>query len=365
MKWIAKFARIFVGVLFVFSGLIKANDPLGFSYKLQEYFEVLNMPFLMPLSLALAIFICWVEVVLGILLLLGIYRNLVLWLLSLMMVFFTFLTFYSAYFNKVTSCGCFGDAIPFTPWQSFSKDVILVVMIVVLIFNRQYIRPIAGPRLAVFLFVSLSILVLAFPLYTYTYLPVVDFRPYRIGVNWYNATPEHIKMKFFYTLKNKKTGVQQEFEAYPTDTNWAYVSNRTEPLNKSTKPIEHFEMQDANGDDKRDSLITIKNGALFVIAYDLEKFNLKAVPKLHEIATACKNKNLTFVGLTASPNELIQTFSLATKLPFKFYRSPDDVPLKAMVRSNPGLILLKDSVVKMIWPNTALPSVDEINKYLK
>ena len=119
MKFITAIARLLVGVLFIASGLIKANDPIGFSYKLQEYFEVLHLSFLMPLSLALAILICFVEVLLGILLLLGIYRNLVLWVLSLMMAFFTFLTFYSAYFNKVTSCGCFGDAIPFTPNQFF------------------------------------------------------------------------------------------------------------------------------------------------------------------------------------------------------------------------------------------------------
>ena len=162
MKFITAIARLLVGVLFIASGLIKANDPIGFSYKLQEYFEVLHLSFLMPLSLALAILICFVEVLLGILLLLGIYRNLVLWVLSLMMAFFTFLTFYSAYFNKVTSCGCFGDAIPFTPWQSFGKDVVLVLLITWLIFQRKYIQPLFGSFVSMTLLSVLGLASLAF-----------------------------------------------------------------------------------------------------------------------------------------------------------------------------------------------------------
>src|SRR4051812_37722650 len=127
MKVITTIARILVGALFIFSGFIKANDPMGFGYKLQEYFEVFNMHWMIPVASFLAIFICIFEMAVGVALLLGARVKLVLWLLSLMMVFFTFLTFYSAYYNKVTSCGCFGDAIPLTPWQSFYKDIILCI----------------------------------------------------------------------------------------------------------------------------------------------------------------------------------------------------------------------------------------------
>ena len=367
MKFITAIARLLVGVLFIVSGLIKANDPIGFSYKLQEYFEVLHLSFLMPLSLALAILICFVEVLLGIMLLLGIYRNLVLWVLSLMMAFFTFLTFYSAYFNKVTSCGCFGDAIPFTPWQSFGKDVVLVLLITWLIFQRKHIQPLFGSFISMILLGVLGLASLAFPLYTQTYLPVVDFRPYKIGTNWYLATPEHIQQKFFYTLKNRKTGEVKEFESFQSDTNWVYVSNRTVPILKGIKPIEHFEMEDKLGDDKRDSLITLPGhkALLILVAYDLEKTNLRHVTEINRLAGECKQQGIGMVGLTASSQEVIQTFQLATRLPIDFYRSPDDVPLKAMVRSNPGLILLQDSVVKMIWPHTALPNLNAIKTYLK
>lgn len=134
MKFIVWFSRIFVGVLFIISGLIKLNDPVGFSFKLEEYFSqgVLDLPFLMPLALAISIFVVILEVVLGVFLLLGFKPKFTVWSLLLMIVFFTFLTFYSAYFNKVTDCGCFGDAIKLTPWESFTKDVILLVFILIL-----------------------------------------------------------------------------------------------------------------------------------------------------------------------------------------------------------------------------------------
>src|SRR5690554_4192539 len=144
MKLLVGFSRIIVGVLFIISGLIKLNDPVGFSFKLKDYFapEVLDLGFLVPYALLLAIILVIFEVLLGLALLLGHYKKITLWALLLMIVFFTFLTFYSAYFNKVTDCGCFGDAIKLTPWESFTKDVILLVLILILFAGRKHIKPI-------------------------------------------------------------------------------------------------------------------------------------------------------------------------------------------------------------------------------
>lgn len=136
--WIA---RIFTGVLFVFSGLIKANDPVGFSYKLEEYFQVFNLNFLNEYSVIIAVVLCSIEIILGALLLLGIWKSKVMWGLLLLIIFFTFLTFYSAFFEVVTSCGCFGDAIPLTPWQSFGKDIILLVLILFYFSIEKYSFP--------------------------------------------------------------------------------------------------------------------------------------------------------------------------------------------------------------------------------
>ena len=151
MNYLIIFSRFLVGWLFIFSGFIKLNDPLGFSYKLQEYFEVFGVEWLSSLSLFLAISICSLEVLLGLCLLLGSYIKCVMWGNLALIIFFTFLTFYSAYFNKVTDCGCFGDAIPLSPWESFTKDVILLILITILFVNQDKIKSICL-SLAKFLF---------------------------------------------------------------------------------------------------------------------------------------------------------------------------------------------------------------------
>ena len=149
MKLLTFIARTFVGVLFIISGFIKLNDPIGFSYKLQEYFssDVLNLPFLEPYALALAIFVVVFEVVLGVFLVIGYQPKFTLWSLLSMIVFFTFLTFYSAYFDKVKDCGCFGDALKLTPWESFTKDLVLLVLILLIFYGQKYIQPIFKPTL--------------------------------------------------------------------------------------------------------------------------------------------------------------------------------------------------------------------------
>ena len=147
MKYIVTICRILVGVLFIISGLIKANDPIGFSYKLQEYFEVFGMEFFVPFALTLSVLITVFEIVCGIATLIGSTMKLFSWLLLLMIIFFTFLTFYSAYFNKVTDCGCFGDALHLTPWQSFTKDIVLLVWILPIFLWRNKIQPLFSSKL--------------------------------------------------------------------------------------------------------------------------------------------------------------------------------------------------------------------------
>ena len=142
------FCRIAVGLLFIFSGLIKINDPLGFSYKLEEYFEVFHITFLNGFAVGIAIILCALEIILGFALLIGVRAKQVAWGLLLLIIFFSFLTFYSAYFKVVQTCGCFGDAIPLTPWQSFSKDLILLLLILVLFKNRTIINPLFNAKIS-------------------------------------------------------------------------------------------------------------------------------------------------------------------------------------------------------------------------
>ena len=185
MKILTQIARFIVGALFIFSGFIKLNDPLGFSYKLQEYFsaEVLDLDFLSPYALLIAIILVVIEVLLGIALLIGYKKKITLWLLLAMIAFFTFLTFYSAYFNKVTDCGCFGDAIPLVPWESFAKDVILLVLILFLLWQQKFILPAFAKIVNTSIVFLAFLLSMSFGYYVLMHLPWLDFRAYQVGSN--------------------------------------------------------------------------------------------------------------------------------------------------------------------------------------
>ena len=375
MKITTNIVRIVTGILFIISGLIKANDSLGFAYKLDEYFEVFGTNFLVPLSLPLAMFVCIFEIALGFALLLGARTKLTLWLLLLMIVFFTFLTFYSAYFNKVTDCGCFGDAFKaifgrsFSPWESFGKDIFFLVLIIILFIGRQYINPIVGPRFENVLLIIILAGTTAFPLYTYNYLPVIDFRPFAIGKN----IPEQTKgvpdeLKYFYKLKDKKTGEIKEFDKFPTDyeKDYDYIDSRTEITKKGIDPkIKDFAISDLNGSDYTEDIIGNPNYNFLLICYDLDKTDKAIFGKLNDFVALCKQDSVTFIALTSSSKETIDKFKLEAKTNIDFYNS-DGTVLKTMIRSNPGLMMLKGGTVVDMWHFHTIPSFNDVKeKYFK
>lgn len=372
MNFLIKFSRIFVGVLFIISGLIKANDPLGFAYKLDEYWEVFGLQFLSPASLFLAISICVSEVLLGWMLLLGSRIQLVSWLLLLMIIFFTFLTFYSAYFNKVTDCGCFGDALKgafgrsLTPWESFTKDIVLLVFILIIFIGRKHISPLVNPILDNILIAFGGLAALAFPLYTYNYLPVKDFRPYAIGKNIPEQTkgiPD--KLKYFYVLKDKVSGEQKEFDSWPTDWDkkYDYVTNRTEVVEKGIEPkIHDFTISSLDGADYTDMIENPKNNFLLIM-YDLSKTNEEVLARINDFYELCAKDSISFIALTASPKEQVMAFKAQHNIKYEFYNT-DGTVLKTMIRSNPGLMLLKGGTVQNMWHYHTIPAYNELKELL-
>src|SRR4030095_15312126 len=232
MKTLSWISRMLVGALFIVSGLIKANDAVGFSFKLEEYFTVFGTPWMSNYALILAAYVCILEIILGVAVIFGTRMVTVSWLLLLMIVFFTFLTFYSAYFNKVTDCGCFGDAIKLTPWESFSKDIILLVMIVVLPFTKRDIPGKSNQKLAGIVTGVFTVLALGVGIYANLHEPFIDFRAYKTG----NDLPALMKpsepLRYKYIME--KNGERKEFETYPTDTTWVY--KEMVPLNPEAGP---------------------------------------------------------------------------------------------------------------------------------
>ncbi len=370
--------QIFVGALFIFSGLIKLNDPLGFSYKLEEYFEVFHLTFLSSFAVFFSITLCALEVILGLFLLTGYYAKKVMWGLLLLIIFFTFLTFYSAFFDVVKSCGCFGDAIPLTPWQSFSKDLVLLVMIVLLFINREKLVNMSENqslrKLATILFVAGPII---FGLYTYNFLPIVDFLPYKIGAN----IPESMKIpegakqneyKIIYTLKSKKSGeVKEMTDKEYLDTkiyenpDWELASSSDPILVKAgyKAKISDLNVYDSQAVNYTAEIFENPYYNLVAVAWNLDKTQEKALGDINAIAiNAVENFNIRSVLLTSASAQnataLSKKLTLLTEI---FYA--DAVPLKSMVRSNPGLMLLKDGVIINKWPSSALPTYNYLAEH--
>ncbi len=384
-KIITTIARVFVGVLFIFSGFIKANDPLGFSYKLEEYFTVFGTPFFTPFALFLSMAICVFEIFLGFTLLMGVYRKLTAWLLLLMIVFFTFLTFYSAYFNKVTDCGCFGDAIKLTPWESFWKDILLLVLILIIFFNRKYITRFTSRKTAkIVSYAGLAASVL-FTLYAWYYLPPIDFRPYAVGKDLKkqmelppNAVTDSIVMVYVY--KDKQTGENREFSyeevmagATSDDTKWEYVDRKDKKVREGDKPAIHdFAIYEEDGKDVTQDFLTEAGYRLLVIHYDLKKSNEKAQVKVNGLTMSLirnskklANKPKVKVwGLRGSSGAVADWYRTTHQVPYNLYKA-DATVLKTIIRSNPGLLLMKDNVVLKMWPATDVPTVDEVYRYTK
>lgn len=371
------FSRFFVGVLFIFSGLIKANDPSGFGYKLQEYFDVFHLSFLNGAATGIAILLCTLEIVLGALLLLGFWSRRVAWGLLLLIIFFTLLTFVSAAFKVVTSCGCFGDAIPLTPWQSFSKDLVLLVLIVVIFVNKDLIRPIFKKESTQRnIAIVITLLSLGFGIFTYNVLPVIDFLPYKVGAHIPSlmVIPPGEKpdeFEIMYHLKNKKTKAEKDMsdKAYLKteiwkDDNWEIVGEPKKRLvKKGFEPkIKDLIITDASGTDYTKELIENPYYNLIFVAYDLKNADEKAIGKLNALAlNATQQFNIRSVLLTSNSAQDAEVFIKKNNL-FSEVFYADAVPLKSMVRANPGILLLRNGVVVNKWHYHNVPTFDQLSR---
>jgi len=377
MKNIAlAFSRIFVGILFIFSGLIKANDPLGFGYKLQEYFEVFHMDFLSPVATGIAILLCTLEIVLGALLLLGFWGKKVSWGLLLLIIFFTLLTFVSAFFKVVTSCGCFGDAIPLTPWQSFSKDLVLLVLIVYIFLNKNLIQPVfKKTETQRNISVAVVLISLLFGLYTYNFLPVIDFLPYKVGAHIPSlmVIPPGEKpdeYQIMYHLKNKATKAEKDMSDKDylkteiwKDNNWEIIGEPSKSLvKKGYEPkIKDLVITDASGTDYTKELIENPYYSLIFVAYSLNDTNPKAIGNLNALAmNATQQFNIRTVLLTSNSAVDAEKFIKKNNL-FSEVFYADAVPLKSMVRANPGILLLKNGVVINKWHFHNVPDFEQLS----
>ena len=355
---ITQFSRLFVGVLFIISGLIKLNDPVGFSYKLAEYFSepVFNMPFLEPLALGLAIFLVILEVVLGVMLLVGYKAKQTIWALLLLIVFFTFLTFYSAYFDVVKDCGCFGDALHLTPWQSFTKDIVLLFFILILFINKKLVKPLFSNGVTNAITI-ISVALCAFmAFWVLNHNPIKDFRPYKVGTNIEKgmeipegAPKSVVEMTFIY----KVNGVDKEF----TEKDLANIPEGATFVDRKDKvitegyipPIHDFTMTKDDSDYKEELLKEPK--LVIFVTYDLTLSNPDGMKKLAKVSADAKAKGFKVIAMTASGADEIAKAKKQYGLDTEFYFC-DATALKTVERANPSIVVIqKGTIVQKVHYN--------------
>jgi uncharacterized membrane protein YphA (DoxX/SURF4 family) len=362
-KIVDQFLRFFVGILFIFSGLIKVNDPIGTSIKLKEYFEVFAsdfasfFEFFVPHTLFLSVVFVVLEVILGIALILNYRMKFTAWLFLLLIIFFTFLTFYSATFNKVTDCGCFGDAIPLDPWESFAKDVVLLIMVLIIFIRRDKFKPflktrngdiVMGFALAVNLFLAI---------YAINHLPYIDFRPYKVGNNIPDLMQASEPYRYKYIME--KDGKTYEFDEYPQDTTFKYKN--LELLNPEAQPkITDYHVWTDDTDLTAESFIGKK---LFVIIFDVTKASTKNIEEITTLIHTIRPE-IEVWALTASAESDFEAFRHEYQLDIPYYFA-DMTVLEAIIRSNPGLWLLKDGIVMGKWHYNDVPDPDTVFELVK
>ena len=355
MYIITQIIRIFVGLTFVFSGFVKLVDPIGSAYKFQDYFapDVLNLEFLVPYALPFAILLILAELMLGIMLLLGVTPRFTLWSIFFLTLFFLFLTWYSAYFNKVTDCGCFGDAIKLTPWETFYKNVVLIVLIVVLLFRNYDVQPILAPSFVNGVSVVLLIISLGIISHVLRHLPIIDFRPYAIGKNIPEGMviPEGAPVSVYEdTWIYEIDGVQNEYktEEKPWNIDGAnYVDRKTKLISEGYVPPIHDFTMELDGVDIKDQLLE-EEKLMLVVMYNLDKSSKRGLKRVKEISDKAMQKGFLVYGFSASTPEDFLNLKKEYGWDFDLLFC-DETTLKTIIRGNPGIVRLNRGTVTGKW----------------
>lgn len=356
-------ARLLVGALFIISGLIKINDPVGTQIKLEEYFEVFAHDIspiflkLVPFALELSVILSVLEVVLGVALLVHFRPKITTAVLLGMIVFFTFLTFFSAYYEKVTDCGCFGDALKLTPWQSFWKDIVLLVLILFLFVSyrkQAVLAPSPGAGLWV---LATAIVCIAVAIYAIEHLPYIDFRAYKEGVNIPADMQPAEKYRYSYVMT--KDGKDVEMTDYPAESE-GYTYKDIKLLNPEAAPkITDFAVWNADGDLTEQVL---EGKKLLVIVHKVDKADTDNISAINRLAQSLQGRVEVLV-LTSSDEASYEAFRHQNQLSIP-YAFADATLLKTIMRANPGLMLLQDGTVLGKWHHNDTPEKTEILKLL-
>lgn len=379
IKIIVEISRILLGATFVFSGFVKSVDPYGTMYKIEDYLTVFGMPSLTFLALPLSFFLCGMEFIIGSFMLLGIYRRWNSILMFVVMIFMTLLTLYLAIANPVMDCGCFGDALILTNWQTFYKNIILLICSTIVLRHYECISNFFTGKIYWLAFLYIIIFISGFIIRNYWYDPLLDFRPYRIGIN----IPQGMKVEEGKDrleesiLVYAKDGIEKEFtqDNFPwEDSTWTFVKMYTKVIREGEKAKIHDfrinklifdkKLSDIIGEkDITESVLTDSNYVFLMISPFLSDMDEDYISNIEDVMNYANDYHYRFYCLTASPTSEILDWEKENKIDLNFCRTDDRV-LKTIIRTNPGLLLIKNGTIVNKWHSSIIPSEENLSKPL-
>lgn len=411
-KWFVEILTNFLGALFVFSGFVKALDPLGTSYKMKDYFNAfsqftgVSFEWLANMSTFMAVFMIVLEIVLGVALIIGFKKKITLGLTAALMIFFTVLTgftYLTGFINpdyydlatrtdlkaageqvqvfvtydklqmKVTDCGCFGDFLKLEPKVSFYKDLFLMVVLIVLFAFSKNIQQFFGNTFSYVKLIGTSIFFTIFCMMNYVWgLPMADFRPYKIGKDINEQRIEVAdKLDYGFIFKNVNTGETKrvnmnDYSSAKEDPDWEFTNEQDNiVLEKGIEAtISNFGAYDADGFDKTDDILLNEDFSFWVLSKSLDKSDMKAWNKLNGIYEYANENNKEMFAFMAVNFEDAEIFRHDVQAPYPFYQA-DETFIKTVIRANPGLVLLKNGIVMGKWHHSDIPSKEQMAKYIE
>jgi hypothetical protein len=359
-------------MVFIFSGFVKAVDPLGSAYKFADYFTAFKLDMLEFLALPMGIFLSAFELVLGISLILGYRRKAIFVVLMWFMSFFTLLTLILAIFNPVSDCGCFGDALILTNWETFFKNLVLMVLVLILYFSRNSYSGSTAVFREWIMIVSLFAFASFFSYWNYRHLPLIDFRPYDVGtvIREEMEIPEGVAMDEYETTliyRNRMTGRTSSFtmEDYPKDTlKWEFVDSESKLVKRGYEPpIHDFAIMDPNGYDLIDEILSDEGYSIFMLAYDLEAANKEALINAADWSQLeLFASDFSFYAATSATSADVEAISAELGIGYEFLAG-DEIMLKTIVRSNPGFMLIRNGSILGKWAYRDFPSLEDLDPH--
>lgn len=368
MNLLKHLSRILFGLVFIFSGFVKGIDPWGSAYKFTDYFNAMGLEWLLTAALPLGILLSLAEFAIGVAFLFNFRMRWFAWFGLLFMAFFTPLTLWIAITNPVTDCGCFGDALVIENWETFYKNLVFTGFGILVFLNRKWFSSLEKSKGPLIFSLLVCMLYIGMVYHSYKHLPLLDFRPYKVGTNIPEAmsipddAPQEVYENIFY-YKNKNTGEVERFseENYPwkDTTNWVYNNMESKLLQKGYEPpIHDFTIETPEGDNIIDFFTYDENYVFILVAYDLYKTNTKSQDKINTLANWVLEKDLSFICLTSTMHKKALDFAENHGAPYEFFNT-DEVTLKTMIRSNPGLLLIKNGTILKKWHYNDIPTPGE------